>query len=273
VGETALPALGGLALVVLIVAAAGVAGTLTGKAPAQLVQGSGWELAVEWASDTGGALAGLFLVGLAAFIAWAYRSVGARRVIGVLWDVGTFWPRAAHPFAPPCYAERVVPQLLTHVCGREEPVVLAGHSQGSVVAVATIAQLPEARRREVFLLTFGSQLARLYGRVFPCFFAPDKLRHVATLLTVDGQGDPDPRWRNLHRPTDPLGWEAGPLRHLSPIDVRIPDPDALAPSGGRIIDPPIRAHLDYHHSTVYLTERDAAVARLRAGSSVAPSPE
>jgi hypothetical protein len=30
--------------------------------------------------------------------------------VGVVWDVGTFWPRSAHPLAPPSYAELAVPQ-------------------------------------------------------------------------------------------------------------------------------------------------------------------
>ncbi|KPC86478.1 membrane protein, partial [Streptomyces sp. NRRL F-6602] len=111
---------------------------------------------VSGAAATAQAL-GSWLIGFGflLFVTWgrrAYRDPAARRTIGILWDVGTFWPRAAHPFAPPCYAERSVPDLTWRIASwtRETGgrVVLSGHSQGSVLAAAAAWQLrPSARRR------------------------------------------------------------------------------------------------------------------------------
>ena len=89
---------------------------------------------------------------------FAYRTVGFRRHVGVLWDLGTFWPRAAHPFAPPCYAERAVPELtrrIIYLVSRGNAVLLTAHSHGSVLAAATVLQLPPQVSSRVALLTQG----------------------------------------------------------------------------------------------------------------------
>ena len=72
-----------------------------------------------------------------------WRSLAGRRRIGVLWDVGTFWPRAFHPLAPPSYAERAVPELQRRLWWLHDNggrVLLAAHSQGSVLAAAALLQ-------------------------------------------------------------------------------------------------------------------------------------
>ena len=45
----------------------------------------------------------------------AYRNAQLRRTIGILWDLATFWPRASHPLAPPCYCERALPDLICRI--------------------------------------------------------------------------------------------------------------------------------------------------------------
>ena len=145
----------------------------------------------------------------------------------------------------------------TRICGVDRSIVLAGHSQGAVLAVAAVLQMPAERRRGVYLLTFGTQLTRLYGRLFPAFFGLDARKRIAAVLSDGGP----PRWRSLHRPTDQLGWEIG---QPDGVDLPVIDPDGLVPRDGEVLDPPIRRHSDYPCSVEYQRARFAAVARLRA---------
>ena len=73
--------------------------------------------------------------------------------VGVIWDLTTFWPRAAHPLAPPCYAERVIPELQIRSrwvldrhgrrCTSANRLILSGHSQGSLIVLATVSRLDQ----------------------------------------------------------------------------------------------------------------------------------
>ncbi|MFF3510836.1 hypothetical protein [Streptomyces sp. NPDC002573] len=204
-------------------------------------------------------------VGFLVFVTWgrrAYKDASARRTIGILWDVGTFWPRAANPFAPPCYAERSVPDLTWRMAtwtrqsgGR---IVLSGHSQGSVLAAAAAWQLAPSVRRRVGLLTYGSPLERLYGRWFPAYFGP------AALTSLHREVD---CWRNLHRPTDPIG---GPIRlpgDCGPQVDRAPlrDPLAYGRTPRHPLPAPILGHGDYQADPAFAEERARLLARLRPG--------
>ena len=137
----------------------------------------------------------------------AYGSRQARRLIGTLWDVVTFWPRWFHPLAPPSYSGRAIPELRTRidslVCGNPEDVteatvVVTAHSQGSVIALAAIDGLRgQDWLRHVSLLTHGSPITRLYVRLFPSHM-------VTPIERVFGALDEE-RWLNLYRLTDPIG--------------------------------------------------------------------
>ncbi|MBW3605832.1 MAG: hypothetical protein KY460_13195 [Actinobacteria bacterium] len=130
-----------------------------------------------------------------------------RTQIGILWDVASFWPRTFHPFAPPTYAARAVPELQDRVAEIADVddghAILSGHSQGSVVCLAAAASLPASLRRRVSLVTYGSPLGRFYTTYFPRCFTERMLRETGRSL---GQttSSRDGSWLNFHRPTDPL---------------------------------------------------------------------
>ncbi|MFD4375955.1 hypothetical protein [Streptomyces sp. NPDC058486] len=201
--------------------------------------------------------------GFLLFVTWgrrAYRDASARRTIGILWDVGTFWPRAAHPFAPPCYAERAVPDLTwrmrswtRHTGGR---LVISGHSQGSVLAAAAVWQLPSGTRSRVALLTYGSPLERLYGRWFPAYFGPEALRGLHRAVHC---------WTNLHRATDPIG---GPVRVPAEdgrpgVDAPVlRDPVAYGRTRAHPLPEPVLGHSDYQADPAFACCRAALLDRL-----------
>jgi hypothetical protein len=199
----------------------------------------------------------------------AIKDPRRRRTIGVLWDVGTFWPRATHPLGPPSYGERVLPELLNrvkHLTQTERDVViLSGHSQGAVICMALVLLLDDAARKRVCLLMYGSPVRRLYTRYFPGYFDDATLVHVGEIL---GQGEgAQPRqretwaWRNLFRPTDPIG---GPIffrYEVQDSDTCDPDRQLLDPefefpaSKGDVAYPATFGHSDYFVDPLYAAAR------------------
>jgi hypothetical protein len=177
--------------------------------------------------DIGIALAGLVLPALAAFLYSAWNDPTKRRAIGVLWDVGTFWPRSYHPLSPPCYTERAVPDLQRRMWWLHDNggrVVLVAHSQGAVLATAALAQ-PDCRPPgdKPALITFGSPVIKLYGWAFPAYFDSALVRPLAP----SDNGQPD-GWRNFYYPTDPIG---GPVtRGLPEICQKQVDNELLDPA-------------------------------------------
>ena len=220
------------------------------------------------------ALAGVVLA-LISLGRQAYSDPQVRRKVGILWDVAAFWPRAAHPLAPPCYMERTLPALLARIkammknagdaggSGTGEPVrvLLSCHSQGSVIGAVVLMQLELSATTQVALLTYGSPLRRIYSRFFPAYFGRTQLERLGGYLSPGEQGArqvaPDNkasraswRWRNLYRPSDMIG---GPVfadyRHVGDRQQHDVDRWLLDPSftwrAGDICPPIIYGHSGY----------------------------
>jgi hypothetical protein len=216
--------------------------------------------------------------GLVLLSSYVRRSEATRKAVGILWDLTTFWPRAAHPLSPPCYAERVVPELTTRITWgiqQHGVVVVSGHSQGSLIAAATLIRLHTDELAHVRLVTYGSQLRALYGRIFPKVLGPAVLGGTPTDGSPTfGEGFPDvpdagtaaihvsppagspptlwdllgeDGWVNLFRRTDPLGWRVF-SDHDSDHDVPTPEvPVVEAGDPG----PTVNTHSGYQHTIQY----------------------
>ena len=230
--------------------------------------------------------------GLVALGAKLRESEGWRKTIGVIWDLVTFWPRAAHPLSPPCYAERVVPEVLTRLAwarGKKQQVVVSAHSQGSTIAVAALMRLTDLD--DVRLITYGSQLRALYGRVFPRVFGPEDLGYVPTGGPIllrhpapdleDGAAAPATptvasgslrdrigvaNWVNVFRRGDPIGFRVFSDVFDDDYDrVALEVPQKAYGDPG----PTILGHSGYQHSPEYR----AAVAEWTREPFVGPPPD
>ncbi len=228
------------------------------KGPVQLfASGSAAAYAVSIVANVGTYLISLSLLLLVVLGIQTYRNPRVRRTVGVIWDLATFWPRAAHPLAPPCYAERVVPELVhrSEWLAREQGgVVLSGHSQGSVLAAAAVLQLPRDARRATALLTYGSPICRLYVRAFPSYFNDAVLNDIgAAVAGPRGQE----RWVNLWRRSDPIGGAIGIG------DRRLADPGSFDPLPGDQVPPKVQAHSGYQLTPQFGQAMDDLVGLLR----------
>jgi len=221
---------GSVETVPVVLAVAAVAGVLF-LVPGWFINfpAPGWIKAI---ASVGAWVVTVGTIGLVIAAYAAFRNQSTRRIVGILWDVTTFWPRANHPLTPACSAQRAVPQLADRIvaltAGETDSLVLSAHSQGSVLAAAAVLRLAQdedlARHRaleRMSLLTYGSPLRRLYARSFPAYFRASVLREVWE--ETGGQ------WLNLWAQTDPIGGEiALPSPSAAPIEWQmLPDPLTL----------------------------------------------
>lgn len=197
--------LGAVALVPLSAGVLAAAGMLSGQEPM-------WPWLVTaglWAAAISGVL-------VAVLIFWTIYHEELQRTIGVLWDISTFWPRTAHPFSPPCYGERVVPELVDRVraglsgipssengeapCIVSDPesaaahyhyVILSGHSLGSAILAAVILQLSDFEIGRIRFVSYGSQLRAWFARFFPDLLGPDILGHEKSVRPEFWNSAPD----------------------------------------------------------------------------------
>ncbi|MDQ3732543.1 MAG: hypothetical protein M3400_00850, partial [Actinomycetota bacterium] len=241
-------------------------------------------------------LGSLVLIGLAVGLVFlgrgAIRQEAARRGVNVAWDVIAFWPRAAHPFVPPPYSQRAVADLRSRISwhlgtptpvpqGSEQAparpathVVVAAHSQGSLIALAALLWLPVEERGRVGLVTFGSQLKVQFPRAFPAYV------NFSVLLWLYEKFDQ--RWISLYRDTDAiagpvLSWGHTPDRldgtpqsyRITQRDQRYPDEidvrtgRRICGSEWRLLDP-----------TPYdLAMQEGAIAKIRGHSNYPDDPD
>jgi hypothetical protein len=177
--------------------------------------------------NIGIAIIGLALPTLMAFLYSAWNDPTKRRTIGVLWDVGTFWPRSYHPLSPPCYTERAIPELQRRMWWLHDNggrVVLVAHSQGAMIATAVLVQ-PGCHpdHDHPALVMFGSPVCKLYSWGFPAYVDRKLLEPLVPGADARLDG-----WRNFYYPTDPIGGSVAP--DLSPAGSHPVDQEFLDPA-------------------------------------------
>lgn len=174
-----------------------------------------------------------------------------RKVVGILWDVLTFWPRRYHPLAVRPYAERAVPllqrRLYFHVegppddDGSQRRVLLSAHSQGTIIAYAALRGCEDHVAKEVALVTYGSPLWQLYGRFFPAYFDKEDFVELRSQLYPATRTSP---WRNFFRRTDYIGKRVFEGTSVEDCDQEVPDPAILPRISGLDLDQPLDAWPD-----------------------------
>lgn len=161
--------------------------------------------------------------------------------------------------------------------GTQQRVVIAAHSQGSIIAAAAMLQADSETCSRIALLSFGSPLRRLYTRNFSAYFG---VRALSTLRNRERH-----RWINLWAHSDPIGSyvfdreNRGLQTALREVDCRVLDATSLTarPDGTY---PPICGHSGFWTRDEYRDAVNVLVAVLLPargiaiqGASPAPSAE
>jgi hypothetical protein len=162
-----------LGLAVAVLSVAGVGGVIAFYV-ASPHPGDTQSFLITWVVRIGQWLVGLGAVSLYGYTVSAFSTPGKRKAIGVLWDVGTFWPRACQPFAPPCYMERSVPELVNRLNGLLLPSDAAEPTRPAALATeptpaTELARMLAARRApeatEDELADWVGELVPRYDRI------------------------------------------------------------------------------------------------------------
>ncbi len=137
------------------------------------------------------------LGGLILTIVHGFTDSASRRGIGIVSDLAGFWPRTFHPLTPRPYSGIAVRRLEEFLRQSPGPMVIAAHSQGTVLSTLALSHMSREHTDRIALITYGSPLGGLYPTVFPAQFVTDEwIKSVNRKL--------DERWINLGRHTDPI---------------------------------------------------------------------
>jgi hypothetical protein len=214
-------------------------------------------------------LAGLMLL---AFRTLAIRSE-MRQNAGLAWAFGAFWPRAVHPFAPPSWTVRAVPELVHRLrvllAPENRRVLIRANSMGGVLVLAAIWQLEPECRGRIALLTTGCPVRMYFSRSYPAFVCLSSIEALAPGRDAGLVG-----WTNVWRDTDPLGGPVG----LPAVDVRWPDdseqggdPRTRGRTPEQPVFPPIDGHRGYTTDERLPALRDALLRELTREDPAQPT--
>ncbi|GGC88772.1 hypothetical protein GCM10011512_14690 [Tersicoccus solisilvae] len=162
------------------------------------------------------------LVAVAVLLA---QFAGVREAVNRVGDVSGFWPVRSHPLAGSSYRADVMAALRAELAAhRDRPVVLVGHSQGSLLCLWLLATTTAEARAGATpaLVTTGSPVHTVFRGLFPA--------HVDERLLRAG-ADRTAAWLNAFRVTDPV---SGPMPGAENVELADPVPPD-----------PVRGHGDY----------------------------